>query len=1190
VAVDEASHEVFVADYSNVERFSFSGGTCSLVETLSGLGAGGFRGVEDVAFDAKLKRLFVLNEGSVVNVFEVGVGEHYLFSIAGGAGVPRGGQGFIPLGVAVDEATGVLYVSDFGAERVDEFSASASGEEYLGGFSPQSYVVQERLAVNAAGDVFVRLTNESHVYVVVEFDKEGNYVRTFGGPGAAAVAVDPDPAEEDVFVAYPKYVEEFTSNGELVSRFGGPNLASAAGMTVDGSTHEMFVTSQAGPNMDVFGPSAPAPSVTTGGVSDVLPRSAVLSGVVNPESGSLPASYQFEYATEEEYSAPCKIYAIPAEAEWESSCGRFTHKFPASPVVVGTGTSAESVSLDVTGLLPSTRYRWRIVGLNENANGTNGEVEGATGSFYTAGAPKITEEHASSVGFTSMKFDADVDPGGLETTYYLEYGTSEAYGSHTVPVRFGASEHGAFPVSVEVTGLQPGVVYHARLVASNSASEPPEGLGPTYGGDLVFTTFPLVSGLPDGRVFELVTPVENHNAEVYSPNLAHGINEEAYGVGPFQAAAGGGGVSYEGDATPQGNGEQGTGEANQYLAQDTGAGWVQSALSLGGHDSVVYEGFSSDLAESVFRAGGGAEESTSEANGNEKTPVLGEVEVPLTDPVLYLRDDDTGALRALFTHFEKGAAPEGKLVVNFAGGSEDFNTLLFEASAKLTPNAPGGKGVKDLYEWDEGRLSAVNVLPHGVAEQPEASFGAPGVVESGDQANPEKLSDFSNDISRDGSRVFWTGLEAPSRLYMSETGHEPVQLDLPNRNLLGKGGKGGEGVFWTATPDGSRVFFTDDQKLTSESTAEPGQPDLYEYDVERPVGERLVDLTVAPEGEHAGVQAVIGASEDGSYVYFVANGVLSGTEKNGDGEVAQQGSCVPFEAVGACNLYVWHEGTIRFIAVLTGADGLHLEADTLGTGLTPGGDWTQSLSLRTSEVSPSGGDVLFMQGSEVYVYDAASGELSCVSCNTSGEPPRGGALLPQSFNQSRTMNWMSADGDRVFFDSAVPLVPQATNGFINVYEWERDGAGECQLATGCIYLLSGGKSDDNSYLIDASASGDEVFIATRAQLVPEDQNESFDLYDVRVGGATPASAPVCTGTGCQGVPQAPPIFATPASGTFSGLGNFMSEPPPPPKKVVKKTVKCRSGFVKKKIKKRETCVKKKSKKKAKRATNDRRGK
>jgi hypothetical protein len=225
--------------------------------------------------------------------------------------------------------------------------------------------------------------------------------------------------------------------------------------------------------------------------------------------------------------------------------------------------------------------------------------------------------------------------------------------------------------------------------------------------------------------------------------------------------------------------------------------------------------------------------------------------------------------------------------------------------------------------------------------------------------------------------------------------------------------------------------------------------------------------------------------------------------------------------------------------------------------------------------------------SEVYVYDAGgAGSLSCASCNTSGERIEPGsyandgyaALLPQSFNQSRTMNWMFDDGDRVFFDSDEALVPQATNGRINVYEWERDGAGECDLATGCTYLLSGGKSDDNSYLLDASANGDEVFIATRAQLVPEDQNEYFDLYDVRVDGVPPVSAPVCTGTGCQGVPQAPPIFATPASGTFSGLGNF---PPPPLSSVVKpkvKTVKCTKGDVKNK---KGRCVKKPKKKKSK---------
>ena len=32
--------------------------------------------------------------------------------------------------------------------------------------------------------------------------------------------------------------------------------------------------------------------------------------------------------------------------------------------------------------------------------------------------------------------------------------------------------------------------------------------------------------------------------------------------------------------------------------------------------------------------------------------------------------------------------------------------------------------------------------------------------------------------------------------------------------------------------------------------------------------------------------------------------------------------------------------------------------------------------------------------------------------------------------------------------------------------------------------------------------------------------------------------PVCTGTGCQGIPGAPPIFATPSSVTFEGVGNF----------------------------------------------------
>ena len=576
----------------------------------------------------------------------------------------------------------------------------------------------------------------------------------------------------------------------------------------------------------------------------------------------------------------------------------------------------------------------------------------------------------------------------------------------------------------------------------------------------------------------------------------------------------------------------------------------------------------------MFRAGGGAVSTGVGIEGNETFPVLEEVEVPLTNPVLYLRDDRTGQLRALFTHLEE---PDPLKEVHFAGASEDFKTVFFEASASLLPGAPSGK-VNNLYEWHEGQLTLVSVRP-GEADKPEtdASFGT-GIAAVGgvdNKASADDFADLSNAVSRDGSRVFWTA-EIDQRLYMTEAGGEAVQIDVPNEEE-GVSPSGGGGQFWTATPDGSQAFFTDDHKLTSNSTAVeakpgiPGQSDLYEYDLQRPEGERLVDLTVAPAGQHAGVQGVLGASENGSYVYFSATGVLAANE-NGNSENAQ---------AGKTNLYEWHGGEIIFVAVLRGQDGDR--SSQLATGF-PEGDWSP-LAHRTSEVTPSGEDVLFMSENkltgydneglqEAYVYDAGSGSrpptLSCASCTTSGERPVGSSLfpgegptfLPPSQDAVRTMNWMSDDGDRVFFDSTEPLVPQATNGFINVYEWERDGSGECRLATGCIYLLSGGKSDDNSYLLDASASGDDVFISTRAQLVPEDQNEDFDLYDVRVGGATPVSPTVCTGTGCQGVPQSPPIFATPSTVTFEGLGNF----PPPSPLVVKpkvKTVKCKKTEVRK---------------------------
>ncbi len=76
--------------------------------------------------------------------------------------------------------------------------------------------------------------------------------------------------------------------------------------------------------------------------------------------------------------------------------------------------------------------------------------------------------------------EGTVNPNGVDSHYYFQYGTSPSYGSTTGEVDAGSGTS-AVPASATV-GLSPGTTYHYRLVARNSA-----GLI-AYGGDEAFTT------------------------------------------------------------------------------------------------------------------------------------------------------------------------------------------------------------------------------------------------------------------------------------------------------------------------------------------------------------------------------------------------------------------------------------------------------------------------------------------------------------------------------------------------------------------------------------------------------------------------------------------------------------------------------------------------------------------------------
>jgi hypothetical protein len=221
---------------------------------------------------------------------------------------------------------------------------------------------------------------------------------------------------------------------------------------------------------------------------------------------------------------------------------------------------------------------------------------------------------------------------------------------------------------------------------------------------------------------------------------------------------------------------------------------------------------------------------------------------------------------------------------------------------------------------------------------------------------------------------------------------------------------------------------------------------------------------------------------------------------------------------------------------------------------------------------------------QIYRYDVPANTLSCVSCSPAGVTPTGNAemsvLQANETGKLGALNrfanlvderGVSADGDRIFFDTPDPLVPQDSNtgsgsvlsketeepepGGRDVYEWEN----------GTVYLISSGKSPENSYFLDNSENGDDVFFATSEGLVPGDTDGAYDVYDARVphpGDNPPPAAVPCEGSICQGAPNVPSPLTPPASATFSGLGNPAPEPAPAaPKTVTKKATKCKKGHV-----------------------------
>jgi hypothetical protein len=116
-----------------------------------------------------------------------------------------------------------------------------------------------------------------------------------------------------------------------------------------------------------------------------------------------------------------------------------------------------------------------------SAVGTTATVtSGESVEINAGGSPTVTSGSAASIGEREATLQGTVNPEGVETKYYFEYGITESYGSKTAEASAGSGTS-SVEVSKTITGLTANTKYYYRLVATNSN-------GTTDGTNQTFTT------------------------------------------------------------------------------------------------------------------------------------------------------------------------------------------------------------------------------------------------------------------------------------------------------------------------------------------------------------------------------------------------------------------------------------------------------------------------------------------------------------------------------------------------------------------------------------------------------------------------------------------------------------------------------------------------------------------------------
>lgn len=734
--------------------------------------------------------------------------------------------------------------------------------------------------------------------------------------------------------------------------------------------------------------------------------------------------------------------------------------------------------------------------------------------------PSVTTGDASDIRFPSARVSGEVNPNSNSfslTDCRFEYGTTASYGKRA-PCRPNVTKGvNMKPVSTTLGPLEPNTTYHYRLKAATSG-------GSVVGEDATFTTGPapadncpnafvraqqgaLGMALPDCMAYELVAPI-------FTGGGANNATlDEGEDLVSLFSLSGFGGVLNNGDL------------GMRYKTERTATGWKTTAIAPPGKDfphAAEQIDVSPDQRLYLSYTQLKVDEGT-----DRNTPIL--------------REED-GTFTVVGPTLDKIGGYTGVV-----GTSANFDTVVTSAQYRTpqlndgTIDTRAGTRTSLLVSTrdDDGNLQVRQVAYRAGATMVPTCHAVLGSAVSARAA-----------VSADGSKIFFTPDGLPScksaanqRVWAKVGTADPIDL-AASRCDDGNCGAAAPAIYEGAARDGSRVYFTTQQKLVNGDQDTSAKSDVYEYDFDA-TGEKLrpVTASLAPEG--AGVVRVVRISDDGAYVYFVANGrPLAGENARG---VAPQ--------VGGHNLYVYHreagdaEGTTTFVGALDPGE-LTFDINVRPVQASSG---SGRFLLFTSTADLTGEKQAGDAFSDFYRYDSRNDELRRI---WSDDPARNGAsrIAAPYFQGTMEMAqgafqrmWLgqggrqiSDDGATIVFSTKEPLSPWDANAQFDVYMWRANTGRFTMLTDGYADAPGGANANAVSTVSGMSRSGNSIFLKSFRPLLAAASSGAPTAFVVRVNGGfqdAPKPPPACNGDGCQGPGTAPPGSPEVGTGKDAGSGN-----------------------------------------------------